>query len=45
MATNPIELIRGGRNHSEPVTVLPNFRTSDESDAPLAFNNDNALLF
>jgi len=49
MAANPIELIWRSRNYAEPITVLPNGRTSDESDAPLRldcrlFWGCNALL-
>ena len=43
VAADAVELIRRGRDYAEPVTVLPNGRTCDQSDAPLTFHN--SLLF
>ena len=36
---NAGKLVRCGRDYAEPVTVLPDGRTSDDSDAPLALQN------
>jgi hypothetical protein len=43
VAADAVELIRRGRDYAEPVTVLPDGGTCDQSDAPLAFHN--SLLF
>ena len=42
VAADSIELICSSRDYAEPSTVLPNGRTSDESDTPLSF--DGGLL-
>jgi hypothetical protein len=43
VAADTLQLVRRGRDYAEPVTVLSNGRTCDQSDAPFTFQN--RLLF